>query len=174
MLENIRIVLINTSHPGNIGASARAMKTMGLSNLYLVAPQQFPHDKASELSSPRAKFAGKPHISGTKGGHTLNLHQFARDGATLLGRLEGIENGIVKFGSDLHNNLAAADRAEAEFTKAGKSCRAYAASFYESVMLRQAAAHRVDGAGVGCNRFCDQRFQRPVGDEMRQLTLTIL
>jgi putative flavoprotein involved in K+ transport len=74
--------------------------------------------KASELPSPRAKFAGKPHISGTKGGHTLNLHQFARDGVTLLGRLEGIENGIVKLGSDLHDNLAAADRAEAEFTKA--------------------------------------------------------
>jgi len=72
----------------------------------------------SELPSPSAKFSGKPHISGTKGGHTINLHQFARDGVTLLGRLVGIENGIVKLGSDLPNNLAAADRAEAEFTKA--------------------------------------------------------
>src|SRR5262249_43835893 len=74
--------------------------------------------KVSELPSPRAKFAGKPHISGTKGGHTINLHQFARDGVTLLGRLEGIENGIVILGSDLHDNLAAADRAEVEFVKA--------------------------------------------------------
>jgi len=41
-LNNIRIVLVNTSHPGNIGASARAMKNMGLSNLYLVAPKDFP------------------------------------------------------------------------------------------------------------------------------------
>jgi putative flavoprotein involved in K+ transport len=71
--------------------------------------------KVSELPSPNAKFAGKPHISGTKGGHTINLHQFARDSVTLLGRLEGVENGIVKLGSDLHDNLAAADRAEAEF-----------------------------------------------------------
>jgi tRNA (cytidine32/uridine32-2'-O)-methyltransferase len=51
MLDNIRIVLINTSHPGNIGSVARAMKTMGLQELYLVAPQQFPHQKAYELAS---------------------------------------------------------------------------------------------------------------------------
>ncbi|MBU6460130.1 MAG: RNA methyltransferase [Proteobacteria bacterium] len=45
-LNNIRIVLCNTSHPGNIGASARAMKTMGLNRLYLVGPAHFP-DKAA-------------------------------------------------------------------------------------------------------------------------------
>ncbi len=45
-LANIRIVLINTQHPGNIGAAARAMKNMGLSKLYLVAPQEFPAEKA--------------------------------------------------------------------------------------------------------------------------------
>jgi putative flavoprotein involved in K+ transport len=72
----------------------------------------------SELPSPRAKFAGKPHISGTKGGHTINLHQFARDGVTLLGRLEAIDGGIVKLKGDLYDNLAAADRTEAEFVKA--------------------------------------------------------
>ncbi|EKD55438.1 MAG: hypothetical protein ACD_60C00007G0002 [uncultured bacterium] len=51
MLNAIRIVLVNTSHPGNIGSSARAMKTMGLSRLYLVAPKQFPHPKATEMAS---------------------------------------------------------------------------------------------------------------------------
>jgi putative flavoprotein involved in K+ transport len=74
--------------------------------------------KVSELPSTKAKFAGKPHISGTKGGHTLNLHQFARDDVTLLGRLEGIEGGVVKLKDDLYANLAAADSAEAEFVKA--------------------------------------------------------
>ena len=39
MLENVRIVMVETSHPGNIGAAARAMKTMGLSDLRLVQPQ---------------------------------------------------------------------------------------------------------------------------------------
>ncbi|MEH6584074.1 MAG: tRNA (cytosine(32)/uridine(32)-2'-O)-methyltransferase TrmJ [Halioglobus sp.] len=46
-LDNIRIVLVNTSHPGNIGAVARAMKNMGLSKLYLVAPRQFPDEQAN-------------------------------------------------------------------------------------------------------------------------------
>lgn len=43
---NIRIVLVNTTHPGNIGGAARAMKNMGLSRLYLVAPKEYPSDKA--------------------------------------------------------------------------------------------------------------------------------
>jgi putative flavoprotein involved in K+ transport len=73
--------------------------------------------EVNELPSPKAKFAGKPHISGTKGGHTINLHQFARDGVVLLGRLAGVENGIVELAGDLHDNLAAADQAEAEFIK---------------------------------------------------------
>ncbi|MFQ3199799.1 MAG: tRNA (cytidine32/uridine32-2'-O)-methyltransferase [Zhongshania sp.] len=45
-LDNVRIVLVNTSHPGNIGAVARAMKNMCLSQLYLVEPQKYPHDEA--------------------------------------------------------------------------------------------------------------------------------
>ena len=40
--RNVKVVLVNTSHPGNIGASARAMKNMGLENLTLVEPEKFP------------------------------------------------------------------------------------------------------------------------------------
>jgi putative flavoprotein involved in K+ transport len=71
-----------------------------------------------ELPSPRAKFEGKALISGTKGGHTLNLHLFARDGVILLGHLQGIDKGKILLAPDLHQNLAAADRHEAEFTEA--------------------------------------------------------
>jgi tRNA (cytidine32/uridine32-2'-O)-methyltransferase len=46
LFSKIRIVLVETSHPGNIGAAARAMKNMGLSRLYLVNPVNFPHEKA--------------------------------------------------------------------------------------------------------------------------------
>ena len=42
MPEKVKIVLVNTTHPGNIGAAARAMKTMGLDQLALVAPRHFP------------------------------------------------------------------------------------------------------------------------------------
>ena len=44
--DNIRIVLVNTSHPGNIGGVARAMKNMGLTRLYLVAPRDYPSEQA--------------------------------------------------------------------------------------------------------------------------------
>ena len=47
----VRIVLVETSHPGNIGASARAMKTMGLDELVLVAPQDFPSAEATARAS---------------------------------------------------------------------------------------------------------------------------
>lgn len=47
MLNRIRIILVNTTHPGNIGATARAIKTMGLNQLILVAPQKFPHQDAT-------------------------------------------------------------------------------------------------------------------------------
>ena len=46
ILDNIRIVLVNTTHPGNIGGVARAMKNMGLKNLYLVEPKKFPDEEA--------------------------------------------------------------------------------------------------------------------------------
>jgi len=51
VLDNIRVVLSHTSHPGNIGAAARAMKTMGLSNLFLVNPKQFPDAMADAMAS---------------------------------------------------------------------------------------------------------------------------
>ena len=47
ILENIRVVLVHTSHPGNIGAVARALKNMGIGKLYLVAPKQFPDEQAN-------------------------------------------------------------------------------------------------------------------------------
>ena len=49
--KNITIILCRTSHPGNIGSTARAMQTMGFSNLSLVSPKIFPSPKASALAS---------------------------------------------------------------------------------------------------------------------------
>lgn len=50
-LERIRIVLSRTSHPGNIGAAARAMKAMGLKQLWLVSPARFPDEAAVARAS---------------------------------------------------------------------------------------------------------------------------
>lgn len=52
--DNIRIILSHTSHPGNIGAAARAMKTMGLSSLYLINPKTFP-DKEADVRAVSAR-----------------------------------------------------------------------------------------------------------------------
>lgn len=51
MLDRIRVVLVNTTHPGNIGGAARAMKNMGLSDLCLVQPKHFPHRDAEARAS---------------------------------------------------------------------------------------------------------------------------
>jgi len=51
MLDQVRIVLVNTSHTGNIGSAARAMKTMGLSRLYLVDPENEPDGKSVALAA---------------------------------------------------------------------------------------------------------------------------
>jgi len=53
-LGRVRIVLVGTQHPGNIGSAARAMKTMGLSQLVLVAPERFPHPEAVALAAGAA------------------------------------------------------------------------------------------------------------------------
>ena len=50
-LTGVRVVLINTTHPGNIGAAARAMKVMGLSSLHLVTPKIFPNAEATAMAS---------------------------------------------------------------------------------------------------------------------------
>ncbi|MGY6554019.1 MAG: RNA methyltransferase [Wenzhouxiangella sp.] len=51
LLSRIRVVLVGTTHPGNIGSTARAMKVMGLSQLVLVDPLKFPSGEATALAS---------------------------------------------------------------------------------------------------------------------------
>ncbi len=62
MLQNIRIVLVETSHTGNMGSVARAMKTMGLSNLYLVNPLIRPDSQAISLAAGASDLIGNASI----------------------------------------------------------------------------------------------------------------
>jgi tRNA/rRNA methyltransferase len=50
-LDNVRVVLSHTTHPGNIGAAARAMKTMGFKHLYLINPSHFPDPQAVAMAA---------------------------------------------------------------------------------------------------------------------------
>jgi len=69
------------------------------------------------LPSPKGRFAGNPQLSGKGGGHTLNLHQFARDGVTLLGHITNAADHVIALAPDLQENLARSDDFEANFCK---------------------------------------------------------
>jgi tRNA/rRNA methyltransferase len=64
-MERIRIVLCRPSHPGNIGAAARAMKTMGLSDLRLVAPLRFPVPEDEWLATSATDVLGMAKLHAT-------------------------------------------------------------------------------------------------------------
>ncbi|WP_440864768.1 tRNA (cytosine(32)/uridine(32)-2'-O)-methyltransferase TrmJ [Symbiopectobacterium purcellii] len=65
MLENIRIILVETSHTGNMGSTARAMKTMGLKNLYLVKPLIKPDSQAIALAAGASDIIGNATLVNT-------------------------------------------------------------------------------------------------------------
>lgn len=64
-LDRVRVVLSRTSHPGNIGAAARAMKTMGLRDLWLVAPEAFPDEVATARASGAADVLASARVVAT-------------------------------------------------------------------------------------------------------------
>ncbi|HEY7034788.1 MAG TPA: NAD(P)-binding domain-containing protein [Thermomicrobiales bacterium] len=70
----------------------------------------------NQMPFPREHFAA-PHLSGAGGGHTLNLHRFARDGVTLLGHLRGTADGKIRLAPDLHENLTRIDGFEQQARK---------------------------------------------------------
>lgn len=61
----VRIVLVETSHPGNIGAAARAMKTMCLTDLVLVNPSEFPHPDAAARASGAVDLLERARVTAT-------------------------------------------------------------------------------------------------------------
>jgi len=110
LYQNGRKVYLSVSRSGRVPRRYRGRDINWWSNVLGLYGRT-----VDQLKYPREKFGGKPHISGTKGGHTLNLHQFANDGVTLLGRVTELDGDTVKLAHDLHKNLAAADRWEANF-----------------------------------------------------------
>jgi tRNA/rRNA methyltransferase len=64
-LDKVRVVLSHTSHPGNIGAAARAMKTMGLGSLYLVNPKSFPDKEAERRAAGASDILDNAKVCGS-------------------------------------------------------------------------------------------------------------
>ena len=86
LANRLRIVLVETSHPGNIGAAARAMKTMCLSRLVLVNPAEFPHSDASARASGAVDLLERAEV-------VPNLDQ-ALAGCALVGGTSARQRGI--------------------------------------------------------------------------------
>ena len=61
-LQNIRVVLVRTFHPGNIGSALRSMKTMGLEDLCLVSPRDFPNDQANKMAAGAEDLLGRVKV----------------------------------------------------------------------------------------------------------------
>jgi putative flavoprotein involved in K+ transport len=68
-----------------------------------------------QLESPQDRYAPSAHTTGKNGGHTINLHQFSRDGIHLLGRINNVNKNTLILSADLHENLAKADQFEENF-----------------------------------------------------------
>jgi len=64
-LARIRVVLVRTTHPGNIGGAARAMKTMGLARLVLVAPRHFPDPQADAMATGADDLLARAQVCAT-------------------------------------------------------------------------------------------------------------
>jgi putative flavoprotein involved in K+ transport len=79
---------------------------------YWLKETGFLNQTPDKLPSPKARLAGNPHCSGKNGGHSVNLHQFMRDGVTLLGHIAGAQDGRVMLKPDLKVNLTRVDKAE--------------------------------------------------------------
>lgn len=115
-LERMRIVLSHTSHPGNIGATARAMKTMGLSRLVLVNPLHFPDPQAEAMAAGATDVLANAQICatleealvGTTFATAMTARRrglaveplWAREAAAELAVLAGDREAAVVFGNE--------------------------------------------------------------------------
>jgi tRNA/rRNA methyltransferase len=106
LLARVRVVLCQTSHPGNIGSTARAMKTMGLRDLVLVRPKRFPDPEADALSS-----------------NALDVLEGARVVDTLAEALQGTVLAVatVSHGYDLSHRLLTCRDATADAVATARS-----------------------------------------------------
>lgn len=100
---------------GNAGRAPRRyrgkdiIEWLNIVGLFDLTPEQLPPGMG--------KFDGIPHLTGANGGHTINLHQFAKDGITLLGHLRTAETDKIVLAPTLHDSLRIADGFEKDVTQ---------------------------------------------------------
>jgi putative flavoprotein involved in K+ transport len=89
----------------------------GKDSIWWLKELNFFDQTVDTLASPKDKYIANPVITGKNGGHTLNLHQFARDGVVLLGRLKDADSNKIFLSPDLIENLSKIDNFAADFKK---------------------------------------------------------
>jgi putative flavoprotein involved in K+ transport len=85
------------------------VRWMDMAGIYAVTVDKLP--------SLKMKFAASALVSGKDAGHTLNVHQFARDGVVLLGRMQAAQGGKITLAPDLKESLAKSDKFKADLVK---------------------------------------------------------
>ena len=116
LLDRIRVVLVNTSHPGNIGAAARAMANMGLRKLALVQPKEFPSmaaiaraagaddilDEAQVFPSLETAVEDCSHVFGTSARlRSISWPEYnPRELAQQISRIDGEQDIAIVFGRE--------------------------------------------------------------------------
>ncbi len=109
LLEAGRAVYLSTSCVGRAPRRYRGKDLVEWLTMTGLAEQ-----RPADLEDPNEVYARQGQISGTRGGHSVSLHQLARDGATLLGRLAGVRGRVLEIGDDLAANAAKGDEASAK------------------------------------------------------------
>lgn len=92
------------------GATRIPRRYRGKDSIYWLEKMDFFDQKADSLENSKERFKANPYVSGKNGGHSLNLHQFAKDGVTLLGHMKGAQGSQIYLIPDLKENLAKIDQ----------------------------------------------------------------
>jgi len=179
----IRVVLVRTTHPGNIGAAARAMKTMGLSRLVLVSPRRFPDEQAEAMATGASDLLASAEVCGTLdealAGTTLAFALTARrrelshvavdirDGAELAIREAAAAHEIAfVFGTEMSG------LANDEVIRCQRIVHIPTNPAYASLNLAaavQVVAYEVRRAAIGRSDFGNERFEAAAYDDVEGL-----
>jgi putative flavoprotein involved in K+ transport len=92
------------------GATRVPRRYRGKDSIWWLEAMGFFDQTADSLTSSRERFKANPFVSGKDGGHTLNLHKFAKDGVILLGHMKNAQDNMIYLIPDLKENLAKVDK----------------------------------------------------------------
>lgn len=81
----------------------------GKDSIWWLGEMNFFDQTADSLATSKERFKPNPFVSGKDGGHSLNLHQFAKDGVVLLGHMKSAQGNVINLVPDLRENLAKVD-----------------------------------------------------------------